>query len=749
MEPRSIRNTHSRQRSRMLRAVLACRPGRALLIVGTVVSLGVSTLAGVTGAQGASNPIVVENQRAGTDAWLIPNDGFLQADDTNNQIKGYASAPSVNKGGRLTFYVTVNPAQTFTIDIYRMGWYGGLGGRLLRHVGPLTGISQPACPTVDSATMLIACSWTPSHTLAVPTNWTDGVYLAVLSSNQQYQNYVPFVVRDDARQAALLYQQPVNTYQAYNAWGGKSLYAYNSTGNARAYKVSFDRPFGDDGSADYFGWEVYLVQWLEQQGYDVTYNTDADADSNPSRLRSAKGVLVAGHGEYWSKGMYDAAQAARDAGVSLAFMGSNTVYWQVRYESSGAGVARRVLVCYKPPEPPNPVDPITATQPSLTTTQWRLSPVNRPEQTLIGVQFTSQTGNDWDATVPYVVTNSGNSVYAGTGFQDGSQVPRITGYEADRLWQEYPDPTSQGAVTLLSNSPYTNVNGASDFQNTSLYKAMSGAWVFGSGTESWSWAMSRPDFVNAGLQQTTTNLLTMMINNVPVPATPTPTPTPLQSPYRSAILTDHPVAYWRLGESTGRTAADQLGLHNGTYAYGPSLGASGALTGDPNTAVGFNGTNQFATVLTDASLNTPTFSVELWAYPTGGDGAYRGVAASRFYPTGWSLYLGAGGGWEFWINSGTGMISMSGGAGSLNTWHHVVATFDGTTATLYVNGTAVASGAVSAAYQPQSQYPLEIAQSEPGGNFYFPGRIDEPALYSSALTSGQVQTHYSIGTTGH
>src|SRR6185295_14178191 len=204
-------------------------------------------------------------------------------------------------------------------------------------------------------------------------------------------NYVPFVVRNDARTAGLLYQQPVNTYQAYNSWGGKSLYSFNSTGSARAYKVSFDRPYSGDGSGDYFGWEVYTVQWLEQQGYDVTYNTDVDAEVTPGRMRSVKAVLVPGHSEYWSKGMYDAVTSARDAGVSLGFLGSNAIYWQMRYES-----ANRVVVCYKTNEPPGPVDPVSSSNPIQTTTQWRLAPVNRPEQSLLGVQFTSQTGAGWN-----------------------------------------------------------------------------------------------------------------------------------------------------------------------------------------------------------------------------------------------------------------------------------------------------------------------------------------------------------------
>ena len=132
-------------------------------------------------AAAADNPIVLENQQPGSTGWQLYGAGYQVADDATGQVKGYASAASVNKGQALTFYVTVSPAQTYTIDVYRMGWYQGTGGRLMQHIGPLTGSQQPACP-VDAATGLIACAWAPGYTLAVPTGWTSGVYLALLTN---------------------------------------------------------------------------------------------------------------------------------------------------------------------------------------------------------------------------------------------------------------------------------------------------------------------------------------------------------------------------------------------------------------------------------------------------------------------------------------------------------------------------------------------------------------------------------------
>src|SRR5437867_1000954 len=211
-----------------------------------------------------NNPIVTENQQPGTSQWRIPPGSA--GNDTSGQIKGYASATSVNKGENITFYISVNPAQTYSIDIYRMGWYQGLGGRLMQHIGPLDGVQQPTCPT-NATTGLIACDWTPGYTLATQTAWTSGIYLAKLTNQQGFQNYVVFALRDDTRVAALLYQQPVDTYQAYNNYPndgstGKSLYGFNSfgattvTGGPQAAKVSFDRPYSGDGDGDFLNWEI-------------------------------------------------------------------------------------------------------------------------------------------------------------------------------------------------------------------------------------------------------------------------------------------------------------------------------------------------------------------------------------------------------------------------------------------------------------------------------------------------------------
>jgi len=226
--------------------------------------------------------------------------------------------------------------------------------------------------------------------------------------------------------------------------------------------------------------------------------------------------------------------------------------------------------------------------------------------------------------------------------------------------------------------------------------------------------------------------------------TRTPTATSTPSAYRSAVAADNPVAYWRLDETGGATATDLQSAHHGSYVSSPALGQPGAIENDPDPGVGFNGSSQYVSVPYSPALNTAIFSAEAWAHPTGGSGAYRGVLASRSYPQGWVLYASASNVWEFWLNSGAGIVSVSGGPVALNAWTHLAATFDGSVARLYVNGALAGSAAVTS-YNPQTSAALAIGQSEPGAGFWFPGRLDEPAVYNTALSASRVQIHFQAG----
>lgn len=487
----------------------------ACAVVMLVLAFGPAAGSFTTGtANAADNAIVLENQQPGSAAW---QHGPLTSDDVTGQIKGYWSATSVRQGESITLYVSVNPAQAYTLDLFRLGWYQGLGGRLRLHLD-LNGTQQAACAT-DPQTGLIACNWSPSYTLAVPSDWTSGVYLGLLTNAAGYQNYVIFVVRDD-RPAPFLYQQSIMTDQAYNNYpddhvSGKSLYTYNSygantvSGETRAVKVSFDRPYADYGFMQID--EIEFIRWVERSGYDVTYATDVDTHANPTSLLSHRAILDVGHDEYWSGQIRDALDSARDSGVNLAFFAADTGSWQVRFESSSAGAANRVMVCYKNAS----IDPVQGTG---TTVAFRDPPVNRPEQSLRGV-ISGAMLQPQQPNADYVVTNSAHWIYAGTGFHDGDTVPGIVGYEMDRYRSQYPPPNSTN-WTLLSHSPFIDYQANPDYANSSIYQAPSGAWVFSSGTISWSWGLDGfwHQKADARIQRTTANLFDAFLNGAPQPA---------------------------------------------------------------------------------------------------------------------------------------------------------------------------------------------------------------------------------------
>jgi hypothetical protein len=457
------------------------------------------------GLASASNPVVLENSFPGTLAWQL---GPKQSDDMSSQIKGFASATSINKGQAITFYVTVHPAQTFTLDIYRVGWYGGTGGRLVTSSAPIAGISQPDCtpsqPTLDVA---VECHWSSSYSVTIPTSWTSGVYLAKLTNAAGYQNYAIFVVRDDSRTADFVYQQPVTTYAAYNDYGGSSLYRkINGLTIARA---SFDRPYRGDGSG-LFGYDQAFVRWMEMNGYDVTYTTSVDTHLHRVPLARYRAFITAGHDEYWSRAMYDAVRGARDSGVHLGFFSGNTIYWQIRFENSTpaaplAGMPNRIIVCYKDKTRDSNAG---NSDPYIATARWRDLDSPRPEEQLVGVQFGWQENlTDYPSPAvpgigqppaPYETVGDATSwAYAGLNVTAGQPLTGLRpGYEFDSDYSlpnapvHYDRPSNRSysviASTVVPMYYLTPTLSDSDSEAvSSLYQASSGSWVFGAGSIYW------------------------------------------------------------------------------------------------------------------------------------------------------------------------------------------------------------------------------------------------------------------------
>lgn len=424
-------------------------------------------------------------------------------------IRGYPARTSVAAGEALDLFIGTT-ANLYDIDIYRMGYYGGAGARLMGSARGLHGQNQ-SVPQPNATFGTVECNWTASYTVRTAADWVSGVYLAKLSASTGQVGYVPFVVRDDTRASDLLYVLPVTTYQAYNNWGGKSLYDFNSTAEEPAVKVSFDRPYaGWAGAGSFFDGDYNFIRWLESQGYDVSYATSIDLQENAGLLNAHKIFLSPWHDEYYSAGMRAAVTNFRDSGKHLAYAGANSVYWQIRFEPSSSGNPNRVVVGYKDTR----TDPMQATNPSLTTGLWRDAPVSQPESALLGSMYESHFV--FGTTFPWVATNVGHWAYDGTALAEGAPIDGLVGYEYDRAWSQFPLPAG---LEVLSASPVTDVDGVAGLHQASLYQHTSGGLVFNAGTVGWSWKLDDNAFQHHGadsrVQRITRNVLAAMINEAP------------------------------------------------------------------------------------------------------------------------------------------------------------------------------------------------------------------------------------------
>ncbi len=454
------------------------------------------------------NPVAAENCLPGSADWQMRN--YL------GDIEGYVSDGSVNLGEKIDFFVNTT-APTFDILIFRSGYYGGAGGRLVQTISDLAGKAQPTCNRYEDTGLRTCSNWVSSYTLSIPTDWVSGVYvIKLLRHDTGGENYIQFVIRDDSRKSTILYQESLSTFTAYNSYAGKSTYYWNSdvcltvADSTRAVKVSLNRPeahaiFTDPNNYlnTYFRAEYPMVRWLEEQGYDVTYSTSLDTHRSGkpgahNALLDHKVFLSVGHDEYWSQEMHDAITVARDAGVSIGFFSSNTSYWRVRFEPDPVtNEPDSVMVTYKTTESGGP-DP--SGHPTGT---WRdPEGVNNPENSLLGVMY---IGDNDKMYFPLRLSSEYTSdrLYRHTGLQDmpadsfidvGDQ---IIGWEWDSTVDNGLVPQDLQVITdtpvygfmLKDAGRYTNGNVDVGNATATRYIAPSGAIVFASGSIQWSWGL--------------------------------------------------------------------------------------------------------------------------------------------------------------------------------------------------------------------------------------------------------------------
>ncbi|HEY1215777.1 MAG TPA: N,N-dimethylformamidase beta subunit family domain-containing protein, partial [Bryobacteraceae bacterium] len=348
------------------------------------------------------NAIVAENCLTGNPSseWDISGAG-------DSTIQGFATDISVNQGGTVNFKIQTT-ATAYRLDIYRMGYYSGNGARKVATMNASGPQNQRTNCLTDSTTGLIDCgNWATSASWTVPVTATSGIYFArAVRTDTGGASHIFFIVRNDASHSDILFQTSDTTWQAYNDYGGNNLYTGSPAG--RAYKVSYNRPYHTrvyEPESWVFNAEYPMVRWLEANGYDVSYFTGVDAERNVALIQNHKVWMSNGHDEYWSGGERASIQAARDAGVHLAFFSGNTIFWKTRWENSidGSNTPFRTMVCYKETHANAVIDP--ADPPTWTGT-WRdprFSPPadgGKPENALKGSLFRINGPQNFAITVP-------------------------------------------------------------------------------------------------------------------------------------------------------------------------------------------------------------------------------------------------------------------------------------------------------------------------------------------------------------
>jgi hypothetical protein len=488
--------------------------GTGASLAGHASTTTTTTVAPALGSSGAAGPrapyrwfvptagqapsIAAENRLPGTSAWRLRGPSYEIGGEAHGAIAGYVSAQAVAPGEAESVYVDAPGSRTVTVDVYRMGWYGGRGGRLVLASRPLPAHGQPPC-THRHATGLTECRWHATLTFPIMETLTSGVYVVKLSGSGGAQSDCLFVLRP-ASPPRLLVEIPTATYEAYNAWGGDDLYPggrklVGVTGTDQGVEVSYDRPYeSQTGAGQFFIRDVAIVRFLERYGYPVGYTTIESIDGQPEQLAGARAVMDVGHSEYWSARDERAFAAARERGTSLIFISSDTIAWRVRFApataaSSQAGQPDHRIVAYKE--------------------HVALDPDQADATGLFPGGGAQLVGSAYDGCITPRVDVPGPPVYrfyawtpspalqpgwlfAGTGIGADTSIPGIVGYELDERTPDTPPGTllvgAGRGVPCGSEAEPSPAHGT--LAQTTLYTARSGALVFATGTLGWMYALA-------------------------------------------------------------------------------------------------------------------------------------------------------------------------------------------------------------------------------------------------------------------
>jgi len=455
--------------------------------------------------------VSAENALAGDPDWWSGRDA------PNHELELYLDRASAAAGETVGVQASSDAPHRANWKLYRFGWYVGAGARWIADGGPVDVTPQPGCPP-SADTALVQCRWSATFQLTLPQAAVSGLFAVKLTRDDGFIAFAPLVVHD-GRGADLLFQASIDTWQAYNGWGGESLYE-DTSGRMRyqeAEQVSFDRPYAEHhGLGLLAANDEPLARFLERNGYDVTYTTNGRVSAGgAAELARGRVFISSGHDEYWTGEERDALESARDAGTPLLFFGANAGYWKIRFEPSTRPDDPRVITCYKGSSRDDPVR-----GPGITGV-FRAPPLSRPENALVGGMY-----DGWTTLAhPWVVFDASAWLFEGTGLRAGDVVSTLVGYEFDR---SFSNGASPAGLRVLARSPVVHAEARPSVQETVAYRAGSGALVFDAGTIEWTSALNGGTRGDARVERMTANVLHEALG-LPVPAALV-SPAPPESP---------------------------------------------------------------------------------------------------------------------------------------------------------------------------------------------------------------------------
>lgn len=417
---------------------------------------------------------MAENRRPGTGGGRGPERWI-----SDGRLEGFLDRTASTPGHRVLRLYASSVLGVAGIQAFRLGYYGGTGRRLVWESGPVR-IRQQKPLTVDPQTRMVSCPWESTAEIDTAA-WPEGFYHLVLTSPGARDHLIPLVVESRSLRARTVIAFNDTTMQAYNHWGGYSLYGGpDHRFRERAYKVCFDRPYLNFDEPDKHDTPlVRAAEALDDDGLSLGYTTESRLAAHPGLLAGSKAVLFSGHSEYWSVPMRRGIEAARDRGTNVVFFGANSCYWKTRLESSELG-PDRVIACYKKAF----LDPARHSRPDLVTVRWRDSPSLDPESLLTGAIYA-----DLHAAGEFTAKDPRFFAFAGTGASRHQGFPGLVGGEVDRVLPGYPVPAN---LRIFAHSPASGDRDRHGFSDATVYVAASGSGVLNLASMNWLPAQADP-----------------------------------------------------------------------------------------------------------------------------------------------------------------------------------------------------------------------------------------------------------------